>query len=128
MGCHVELLTFQEAWTCLNALYECMLQRRFILASWCLICRVEEELTDHLPVHCRSASWLWHLSLSLMLVSRVQPPLVRDVVVAWRRRLKKELGWVLGICKLTPLVIWWSTWKERNCQIFEGKDMSYQAS
>ena len=27
---------------------------------------------------------------------------------------------------MIPLAIWWSTWKERNQRIFEGKASSYQ--
>ena len=34
---------------------------------------------------------------------------------------KVNKSWVLGVWKLMPLAIWWSTWKERNGWIFEGK-------
>jgi len=33
---------------------------------------------------------------------------------------------LLGIWKMIPLAIWWSTWKERNQRIFAGKVRSYQ--
>jgi len=52
-------------------------------------------------------------------VSWVQPQTIRDVLVVWRRRLKKR--WVVGVWKLIPLAILWSTWKDRNDQIFDGK-------
>jgi len=55
-------------------------------------------------------------------VSWVHPWKVKDVLVPWRRRIKKCLAF--GIWKLIPLAIWWSTWKERNRKIFEGKDLS----
>ena len=35
------------------------------------------------------------------------------------KEVKEELG--LGVSKLIPLAIWWSTWKGRNGWIFEGK-------
>jgi len=35
-------------------------------------------------------------------------------------------GWLQGIWKMIPLDIWWSTWKERNQRIFDGKARSYQ--
>jgi len=57
-------------------------------------------------------------------ISWVQPSNIKDVLVAWRRRLKK--CWVHGIWKLIPLAIWWCTWKERNRRIFEGKGLSLQ--
>jgi len=42
--------------------------------------------------NCHWASSLWHLSLSLMAISLVQVSSVKDVVVAWRRRMKNS--WV----------------------------------
>jgi len=66
----------------------------------------------------------FRVSLSLMGVSWVQPSNVRDVVVAWRRRMKKS--WILGVCNMVPLAIWWATWKERNRCIFEDKTLSFK--
>jgi len=51
-------------------------------------------------------------------VSLVQLSNVKDVLVAWRRRLKKS--WKFG-----PLDIWQFTLKERIRQIFEGKASSH---
>jgi len=49
---------------------EVMLKRRnFSLASRCARCLHEEELVDHLFVHCQWVSSLWALALSLMGVS-----------------------------------------------------------
>jgi len=39
----------------------------------------------------------WHLSLSLMGISWVQPSSVKDVVVGWRRRMKNNWVSVFGI-------------------------------
>ena len=55
-------------------------------------------------------------------VSWVQPWKVKDVLIGWRRRMKKCLAF--GVWNLIPLTIWWSVWKERNRRIFEGKDLS----
>ena len=54
----------------------------------------------------------------------VQPRTIKDVLMGWRRRLKRS--WLLGIWNMSLLPIWWSTWKDRNRQIFEGKARSYQ--
>jgi len=59
-----------------------------------------------------------------MWVSWAPPSNVKDVLIAWRRRLKK--CWVLGIWKLVPLAIWWYTCKEKSQRIFEGKVSSIQ--
>jgi len=84
----------------------------------------EEESVDHLLVHCRLVSSLWDLCLSLMGVGWVQPSNVRDVVVTWRRRMKKS--WMLRVWNMVSLPIWWATCKERNQRIFEDKPLSFQ--
>ena len=102
-----------------------MLKRRnFRGPSRCSLCLEEEETADHLLVHCRWASALWDLALSLMGVSWVQPSNVRDVVVAWKRRMQKS--WVLEVWNMVPLSIWWTTWKERNRRIFDDIAGSFQ--
>ena len=66
----------------------------------------EKESVDHLFVHCHWVSLLWFLALFLMGVSWPQPFNGKDMLVAWRRRLK---CWVYGIWKLAPLAIWCCT-------------------
>jgi len=88
------------------------------------MCFHEEESVDHLFVHGKWVSSLWALALSMMGISWVQSLHVKDVLVSWRRRLKKS--WVHGIWKLLPIAIWWCTWKERNLWIFDHKALSFQ--
>jgi len=84
-------------------------RRNFHGPSRCVLCRQEEETVHHLLVHCLWASSLWQLGLSLLGVSWVQPGKVKEVLVAWRRKMKKSLA--SGVWKLIPLAIWWSVWK-----------------
>jgi len=88
------------------------------------MCLQEKESIDYLFVHCHWVSSLWFLALSLISISWVQPFEVKDVLVAWRRILKK--CWVHGIWKLVHLAIWWCIWKERNRRIFEGQVLSVE--
>ena len=37
------------------------------------VCLQEEELVDHVFIHCRCVSGLWHMSFSLVGVNWVQP-------------------------------------------------------
>ena len=53
----------------------------------------------------------------------VQPSYVKDVLVAWRRSLKKSM--ISGVWKLIPLAIWWSTWKERSGHVFLGESFIF---
>ena len=71
---------------------------------------------------------LWALAF-IFLITRGQLGVTsyhQECVDAWTRKIKR--GWFLGIWKLIPLAIWWSTWKERNQRIFAGKARSYQDS
>jgi len=54
------------------------------------MCLEEQEMVDHLHIHCRQVSSLWHLSLSLMGSTWVQPFTVKDFVEARRRRMKRN--------------------------------------
>ena len=82
-----------------------------------------EESEDHLFVHCRWVFGLWQLPYSLLGFNWGQPCTMKDVLV-WRRRLKSS--WLLGLWKMIALAIWWSTWRERNHRIFDGKAKFYQ--
>ena len=94
-----------------------MLKRRnFRGQSRCSMCLEEEEIVDHLLVHCRWVSSLWDLSLSLMGINWVQPSNVRNVGVAWRRKMKKS--WILGVWNMIPLAM--------NRRIFEEQILSFQ--
>jgi len=87
------------------------------------MCLAEEELANHLFVHHRWFSPLWHLSFSLMGISWVQPQTIKDVLMTWRRRLKKS--WILAVWNLLLFAIW-GIWRERNSKIFQGKGRSFQ--
>ena len=103
---------------------EMLKRRNFKLASRCPMCLREEESVDHLFIHCTWVSGLWYLSFSLLGVNWVQPLTIKNVLMSWTRKINR--GWLLGIWKMIPLAIWWSTWKERNQRIFAGKARSYQ--
>ena len=91
----------------------------FKLARRCPMCLGEEKLAGHLFCPLSVGLHIVAFVISLMGVSWVRPQTIRDVLVAWRRRLRES--WILGVWKLIPLAIWWSTWMGKNCLIFEGK-------
>jgi len=65
-------------------------KRNFNGPSRCSICLKEEEKADHLLIHCRWASSLSHLSLSLMGVRWAQPSSAKDVMGAWSMEKKNK--------------------------------------
>jgi len=64
-------------------------------------------MVDHPLIYCRGVLLLWHSSLSLMGISRIQPFFVKDVVMAGRRGMRKS--WVCGVGKVIALAIRWCT-------------------
>jgi len=88
----------------------CLKKRNFELASSYPMCFAKEEMIDCLFVGCRWVLELWHSSFGFGC------NIIGNVLVGLEKRLKNS--WVLGVCKLTPSGIWWSTCKERNCCIF----------
>ena len=79
-------------------------RRNFNGPTRCFMCLKKEETVDHFLIHCSWVSSLWHLSLPLMDVRWLQPFSTKDVIVAWRRMMKKS--WAGGIWKIIPLAIW----------------------
>jgi len=63
----------------------------------------EEDCVDHLLSIVGGPRYdvCHYLSLSLIVISWVQPHTIRDVLMEWRRRLNKS--WVLEVWKLMPL-------------------------
>ena len=59
--------------------YGVLKRRNFNGPSRCFICHEKEETSYHLVIHCCWALSLWYLSS------------LKDVVVAWRRRMKTSL-------------------------------------
>ena len=58
-------------------------RRGRILANRCFLCEEEEELIDHLLVHCSKAKVLWDLLLVLVGVSWVFPKSIRETLLSW---------------------------------------------
>ena len=50
----------------------------------CHMCKVEEESTDHLLLHCHKAGILWQLVFSLFGVVQVMHFIVRGSLLSWR--------------------------------------------
>jgi len=85
---------------------------RFFLLKTHRASTSQPKISSFKHLFCRNYLSLWIVGellhfgiyLSLMGVSWVQPYDVRDVVVAWRGRMKKS--WILGVWNMIPLAIW----------------------
>ena len=84
------------------------------------MCKVEEELRDHLLLYCLKASTLWQLVYALFHVPWVMHSSKRGVLLSWNGvpiGKKRKKAW-----KVAPLCIFWSIWRERNRRTFEDRE------
>ena len=71
-------------------------RRERALANRCFLCGEEEEMVDHLLVHCSKTIMLWDLFLAIVGVSLLFTLSVKEILLSWRgsfvgKRHKKSL-------------------------------------
>ena len=84
----------------------------------CFLCKTEEEMRDHVPLHCPKACILWQLVFALFNVQWVMHSLMRGMLLSWSHSFvgkKRKMTW-----KVAPLCLFWFIWKERNRRTFEN--------
>lgn len=92
--------------------------RGWNLANKSIICMCEEEIVDHLVIHCPVVSLIWHFFLLKLNVSWMFPFFFRSLIYGWW--LKHLEGTPRSIWLLYLGVLWWGIWKERNMKILKG--------
>ncbi|XP_077223398.1 uncharacterized protein LOC143857010 [Tasmannia lanceolata] len=95
-------------------------KRCFQMASWCVLCRKEEETIDHLLLQCQMAHVLWTNLLRSFNMKWVFRRSIRSVILNWKGGRFGSVGDLLW--KLVPYALIWNIWKERNNRIFQGKE------
>ena len=58
-----------------------LVERGWLLANYCSMCKNAKELVDHLLVHCGKARGSWHFLFSLFGILWVLPYLVKDLLM-----------------------------------------------
>ena len=58
-------------------------RRGLTLVNRCVMCEEDEEIIDHLLIHCKCAKMLWDLFLSIVGISWVFPHSVLHTLLAW---------------------------------------------
>lgn len=83
-----------------------------------MMCMGEEELVDHLFIHCSTVRKVWNLFFFHLNVSWSFLNMVRDLFSKhWIKDLESVPKSFGAIC----LGLSWGMWKERNKRIFEDK-------
>lgn len=97
--------------------------RGWHLANRYTLCKEEEELTDHLFIHCPMAKEMWYLFISHFQSAWVFPLSFNNLISRWE-------VWGIGnfyqdIWHALPGAFCWGLWRERNNEIFEDKSRSF---
>ena len=97
---------------------------RMTFANRYFLCEEDEEIIDHLLIHCKSAKILWNLFLSIVGASWVFPCSVLHTLLAWQGTamgIKRKKIWMVAL-----LCLFWTLWHSRNRLVFENEVTSAQ--
>jgi hypothetical protein len=80
------------------------------------MCKKNRESIDHLLLHCKVASALWHSIFSRFWLHWVMLGRVKDLYASWwtEGRSRSAVVW-----KMISLCLMWCLWSERNARCFE---------
>ena len=89
--------------------------------DWCIMCRCNGEMVDHLLLYCGKAYRLQSLVFRSFGISWVLPRSVADTFFVWWNWHRKHSS---SIWNLAPLHLMWCLWRERNWRTFEDVESS----
>jgi hypothetical protein len=92
-------------------------RQSFTNVNWCYLCKKNEEIVNHLLIHCEYSSGMWHLVLNLFGVLWAMPSNIQELLHCWRTQ-----GWghpKEAIWKVIPAFLTWNIWREENQCLFE---------
>jgi hypothetical protein len=112
------------AWTaaCGKILTVDNLRRRgMVVVNRCWLCESDEELVDHLLLHCGAVRTLWDAFFARFGLCWVMLRSVKDLFASWwsSGRSRSVVVW-----KMVSLCIMWCIWRERNARCFEDSSRS----
>ena len=87
---------------------------------WCILCKGNGELIDHLFLHCPLTSGLWQKLFSLARMDWILLRSIGDMrIICFRgfgNSIRGKTFWQIACLTLS-----WIVWQERNVRIFEEK-------
>ena len=92
------------------------------MVNRCSLCKENEELADHILIHCGKTMEFWTLLLSSFGVVWIFSASVRNLLLEWKVKglgKKRRTVW-----RLTPICLFWCIWGERNRRTFQEEEMS----
>ncbi|RVX08739.1 putative ribonuclease H protein [Vitis vinifera] len=99
-----------------------LMRRGWSMVNRCVLCKENEESTDHILIHCGKTRELWTVVLSSFGVVWVFPNSVRNLLLEWKIKgleKKRSVVW-----KMVPICLFWCIWGERNRRMFQEEEKS----
>ena len=87
--------------------------------NWCCLCQCDEEIVDHLLLHCKFAYALWSEVFLMFGVQWVMPSTIVSLLFASRNWLG---NYTSNVWNMVPMCLIWLVWKERNAQTFKDTE------
>lgn len=96
-----------------------LLQRRgMILPNMCSLCLQDEELVNHVIIHCPFVCEVWEITMREVGIAWIFPNRLGDLFHGWNMVRTSKKGRLLW--SLIYSAMCWSLWLERNQYIFEN--------
>ena len=88
-----------------------LVKKNLPLVNWCCLCQCDEEIVDHLLLHCKYADALWSEFFLMFGVEWVIPNTIFSLLFSWRNWLGTHSS---NVWNMVPACLMWLIWKERN--------------
>ena len=93
-----------------------LVQRCLPLVNWCCMCQCDEEIVDHLLLHCKFAYVLWSEVFLIFGIQWVMSKAIASLLFGWWNWLRKHSS---NIWNMVLACLMWLIWRERNNRTFE---------
>ncbi|XP_059067474.1 uncharacterized protein LOC131858294 [Cryptomeria japonica] len=92
--------------------------------SVCILCKENEETTDHLLFWCSYTKRVWDWLLDKLQYGSVRSQSLKSFLLAWPTCYKKSKWSILWVVSLAMLA--WNIWKERNRRVFNEEALPFE--
>ncbi|XP_059075167.1 uncharacterized protein LOC131875150 [Cryptomeria japonica] len=91
--------------------------------SWCIMCKRNEESANYLLLRCPFAEGCWEWLMNKLQFTSVRNESLKDFLVAWPKNTQSKWS---GLWRISPALLSWHIWKERNRRIFREIALSVE--
>lgn len=100
-----------------------LMKGRWPIINRCNFCKDDEELANHILIHCDKTRMLWTFLVAVFGTIWVFFISVRNILLEWKF---KGLDKKRKVQRLAPVCLFWCIWKEYNWRTFDNDELSDQ--